>query len=138
MNDLLGSILLHHESCVVNIFFITLVCCWTSCHRSIIGQDTTYRKDIIARDNFCNTVSIDYLQKIVPLLSFKLVEDFHDKRAHPTAQRTLAILPLDRRVEDPVDAVVCAYIARYAAMRPDDVTIYGEPATGCIVTPALR
>ena len=43
-----------------------------------------------------------------------------------------------RRVEDPVDAVVCAYIARYAAMRPDDVTIYGEPATGCIVTPALR
>lgn len=42
-----------------------------------------------------------------------------------------------RRVEDPVDAVVCAYIARYAATRPGDVTIYGDAATGCIVTPAL-
>ena len=28
MDDLLSSNLLHHESCVVNIFFITLVCCW--------------------------------------------------------------------------------------------------------------
>lgn len=43
-----------------------------------------------------------------------------------------------RRVEDPVDAVLCAYIARFAAMRPDDVTVYGQTATGCIVTPALR
>lgn len=42
-----------------------------------------------------------------------------------------------RRAEDPVDAVLCAYIARYATERPDDVTIYGDPATGCIVTPTL-
>lgn len=42
-----------------------------------------------------------------------------------------------RRAEDPVDAVVCAYIARYATERPDDVTIYGDPAGGCIVTPTL-
>lgn len=42
-----------------------------------------------------------------------------------------------RRAEDPVDAVLCAYIARYAATRPDDVTVYGDPATGCIVTPTL-
>ena len=42
-----------------------------------------------------------------------------------------------RRAEDPVDAVLCAYIARYVAERPADVTIYGEPATGCIVTPAV-
>ena len=40
-----------------------------------------------------------------------------------------------RRAEDPVDAVLCAYIARYAAERPRDVTIYGEVSTGCIVTP---
>ena len=40
-----------------------------------------------------------------------------------------------RRAEDPVDAVLCAYIARFAAERPDDVTIYGEVSTGCIVTP---
>ena len=42
-----------------------------------------------------------------------------------------------RRAEDPVDAVVCAYIARFARTRPDDVTVYGDPATGCIVTPTL-
>lgn len=40
-----------------------------------------------------------------------------------------------RRAEDPVDAVLCAYIARYAATRPADVTVYGSTETGCIVTP---
>lgn len=43
-----------------------------------------------------------------------------------------------RRAEDPADAVLCAYIARFAAARPGDVTVYGDPETGCIVTPALR
>lgn len=43
-----------------------------------------------------------------------------------------------RRAEDPADAVLCAYIARFAAVRPGDVTVYGDPETGCIVTPALR
>ena len=42
-----------------------------------------------------------------------------------------------RRAEDPVDAVVCAYVARYATERPRDVTIYGDPDNGCIVTPTL-
>lgn len=42
-----------------------------------------------------------------------------------------------RRAEDPVDAVLCAYVARYAVKRPQDLTIYGDPETGCIVTPAL-
>lgn len=42
-----------------------------------------------------------------------------------------------RRAEDPVDAVLCAYLARYAATRPGEVTVYGEPDTGCIVTPTL-
>lgn len=42
-----------------------------------------------------------------------------------------------RRAEDPVDAVVCAYVALYAERRPADVTIYGDFATGYIVTPAL-
>jgi predicted RNase H-like nuclease len=41
-----------------------------------------------------------------------------------------------RRAEDPVDAVVCAYVALYATYRPADVTIYGDFATGYIVTPA--
>jgi len=39
--------------------------------------------------------------------------------------------------EDPVDAVVCAYIALYWYDRPEDVTIYGDLATGYIVTPTL-
>lgn len=43
-----------------------------------------------------------------------------------------------RRAEDPIDAVLCAHVARLAAERPDDVTVYGDPATGCIVTPTLR
>jgi predicted RNase H-like nuclease len=42
-----------------------------------------------------------------------------------------------RRAEDPIDAVLCAYIARLAAERPHAVTIYGDVTTGCIVTPAL-
>ena len=42
-----------------------------------------------------------------------------------------------RVVEDQVDAVVCAYVARYAAMRPDEVTTYGDFETGYIVTPTL-
>lgn len=40
-----------------------------------------------------------------------------------------------RRAEDPVDAVLCAYIARFATERPGETTIYGDPAHGCIVTP---
>lgn len=43
-----------------------------------------------------------------------------------------------RRAEDPIDAVLCAYIARYATHRPADITVYGDTVTGCIVTPALR
>lgn len=42
-----------------------------------------------------------------------------------------------RRAEDPVDAVVCAHVARYATLSPDDVTVYGDVTTGCIVTPRL-
>ncbi|MDT5044561.1 MAG: hypothetical protein QOG75_414, partial [Mycobacterium sp.] len=39
--------------------------------------------------------------------------------------------------EDPVDAVVCAYVALYRYHRPEDVTVYGDFATGYIVTPTL-
>jgi predicted RNase H-like nuclease/ppGpp synthetase/RelA/SpoT-type nucleotidyltranferase len=41
------------------------------------------------------------------------------------------------RDEDPVDAVLCAYIALYRYHRPDDVTTYGDFETGYIVTPTL-
>ncbi|MGD9959938.1 DUF429 domain-containing protein [Nocardioides sp.] len=42
-----------------------------------------------------------------------------------------------RRVEDQVDAVVCAYVALYAVRRPADITVYGDFAEGYIVTPTL-
>jgi predicted RNase H-like nuclease len=41
------------------------------------------------------------------------------------------------RDEDPVDAVICAYVALYWYHRPEDVTIYGDFATGYIVTPTM-
>jgi predicted RNase H-like nuclease len=50
-----------------------------------------------------------------------------------TAQRKSDL----RRAEDPIDAVVCAYVALYTVRCPDGVTIYGDFATGCIVTPTL-
>lgn len=42
-----------------------------------------------------------------------------------------------RRVEDQVDAVICAYVALMAARCPDRLTIYGDDENGCIVTPTL-
>jgi predicted RNase H-like nuclease/ppGpp synthetase/RelA/SpoT-type nucleotidyltranferase len=41
------------------------------------------------------------------------------------------------RDEDPVDAVLCAYVGLFWYRRPEDVTIYGDAATGYIVTPSL-
>jgi len=41
------------------------------------------------------------------------------------------------RDEDSVDAVLCAYVALYRYHRPEDVTVYGDFATGYIVTPKL-
>ncbi|MCP9271420.1 bifunctional ribonuclease/(p)ppGpp synthase [Mycolicibacterium arenosum] len=41
------------------------------------------------------------------------------------------------RDEDLVDAVLCAYVALFWDTRPEDVTIYGEFASGAIVTPSL-
>ena len=43
-----------------------------------------------------------------------------------------------RRAEDPIDAVLCAYIGRFATEHPENMRIYGDPATGCIVTPRPR
>lgn len=42
-----------------------------------------------------------------------------------------------RRVEDEVDAVVCAYVARLERHVPERLTRYGDAATGVIVTPTL-
>jgi predicted RNase H-like nuclease/ppGpp synthetase/RelA/SpoT-type nucleotidyltranferase len=42
-----------------------------------------------------------------------------------------------RRAEDQIDAVLCAYVARFAVAHPERTTTYGDLATGYIVTPTL-
>ncbi|GGB44213.1 GTP pyrophosphokinase [Flexivirga endophytica] len=42
-----------------------------------------------------------------------------------------------RQAEDPIDAVICAYVALLAHRDPDRLTTYGDFATGYIVTPTL-
>ena len=42
-----------------------------------------------------------------------------------------------RRVEDQVDAVVCAYVALFAERWPDRTRVYGDFEHGYIVTPAI-
>ena len=42
-----------------------------------------------------------------------------------------------RRVEDQVDAVVCAHVGRYADHRPEDTATYGDREHGAIITPTL-
>jgi predicted RNase H-like nuclease len=78
-----------------------------------------------------------------------LIEGLDGASPRLRANRSVAWVELRRRVEaatrpgqldrdeDPVDAVVCAYVALYWYHRPEDVTIYGDFATGYIVTPAL-
>ena len=78
-----------------------------------------------------------------------LIEGLDDASPRLRANRSMAWVDLRRRVEaatrasqldrdeDPVDAVMCAYIARYWYHRPEDVTIFGDVASGYIVTPSL-
>ncbi len=58
-------------------------------------------------------------------------QGLHDQVEHATRKSEL------RRVEDQVDAVLCAYLALFADTRPDLVTRYGDAETGYIVTPTL-
>ncbi|MDN4172323.1 DUF429 domain-containing protein [Nocardioides sp. SOB77] len=55
------------------------------------------------------------------------------RRAVETATRKSQL----RVVEDQVDAVVCAYVGRFADLHPDRTTVYGDLAEGYIVTPSL-
>ncbi len=42
-----------------------------------------------------------------------------------------------RKIEDQVDAVVCAYVALFVEREPEHTTTYGDLASGYIVTPTL-
>ncbi len=89
----------------------------------------------------------DRQRELLRLMTF--IEGLDDATPRLRANRSVAWVELRRRVEaatrpvqldrdeDPVDAVLCAYIALYWYHRPDDVTIYGDFDTGYIVTPSL-
>jgi predicted RNase H-like nuclease len=78
-----------------------------------------------------------------------LIEGLDDASPRLRANRSVAWVELRKRVEaasrpvqldrdeDPVDAVLCAYVGLYWYHRPDDVTIYGDFENGYIVTPSL-
>ena len=78
-----------------------------------------------------------------------LIEGLDDASPRLRANRSVGWVELRRRVEaatkqaqldrdeDPIDAVLCAYVALYWYARPDDVTIYGDFDSGFIVTPSL-
>jgi predicted RNase H-like nuclease len=63
--------------------------------------------------------------------------DWHRLRAAVSQAATKAAL---RRCEDPVDAVVCAHVARLAGVRPDATRVLGDGPSGhvlCVVDPDL-
>jgi predicted RNase H-like nuclease len=76
---------------------------------------------------------VEQLQSANPALGVDTTSWQALKRSVATAAGKSAL----RRADDPIDAVLCAYIARFAALRPDDVTVYGDTETGAIVTPTL-
>jgi len=77
---------------------------------------------------------IEGLDKATPRLRVNHSVSWVELRKRVTAATRQGQLDRD---EDPVDAVVCAYVALYWYHRPEDVTVYGDFATGYIVTPRL-
>ena len=77
---------------------------------------------------------IEGLAQATPPLRVTDHDDWLELRqAVETAERKSEL----RRVEDPVDAVICAYVGLFATRRPEDVTTYGDAATGATLTPTL-
>jgi predicted RNase H-like nuclease len=78
-----------------------------------------------------------------------LIEGLDGATPRLRANRNVAWVELRKRVgaatrpgqldrdEDPIDAVVCAYVGLYWYHRPEDVTVYGDVGNGYIVTPTL-
>lgn len=89
----------------------------------------------------------DRQRELLRLMTF--IEDLDTATPRLRANRNVGWVELRKRIEaatrpgqldrdeDPVDALLCAYIALYWYHRPEDVTIYGDYASGYIVTPSL-
>lgn len=89
----------------------------------------------------------DRQRELLRLMTF--IEELDTATPRLRANRNVSWVELRKRIEaatrpgqldrdeDPVDALLCAYIALYWYHRPEDVTIYGDFASGYIVTPSL-
>lgn len=89
----------------------------------------------------------DRQRELLRLMTF--IEELDTATPRLRANRNVSWVELRKRIEaatrpgqldrdeDPVDALLCAYIALYWYHRPEDVTVYGDVATGYIVTPSL-
>ncbi|NYG54996.1 DUF429 domain-containing protein [Nocardioides perillae] len=77
---------------------------------------------------------LESLETAATPLHLRHAGPWHALRDEVATAATKAAL---RRTEDQVDAVVCAYVALFATRRPLETTIYGDGATGYIVTPTL-
>ena len=77
---------------------------------------------------------IESLEDRDPALRLQRCPNWIQLRARTAA----AIRPFELDAcEDPLDAVICAYVGLYSHHRPHDVTVYGDFATGYVVTPTL-
>lgn len=89
----------------------------------------------------------DRQRELLRLMTF--IEELDGATPRLRANRNVGWVELRRRIEaatrpgqldrdeDPVDAMLCAYVALYWYHRPEDVTIYGDFDSGYIVTPSL-
>ncbi|WP_446666987.1 DUF429 domain-containing protein [Flexivirga sp. B27] len=77
---------------------------------------------------------LESLEHAKPALRLKQSEHWQqlaDTVQHATRKSEL------RQAEDPIDAVLCAYVALLAHQAPERLTTYGDFDTGYIVTPTL-
>ncbi|MBB2892683.1 DUF429 domain-containing protein [Flexivirga oryzae] len=77
---------------------------------------------------------LESLERVKPALRLRQSAQWHELvDTVQTATRKAQL----RSAEDPIDAVICAYVALLAHQAPERVTTYGDFATGYIVTPSL-
>lgn len=76
------------------------------------------------------------LARLMTLVAGVVATDDRWDQLREQAERATRKVDL-RRVEDQVDAVLCAYLAHFCDHHRDQVTRYGDAETGYILTPSL-
>ena len=92
------------------------------------GRDFNYLQSELLR----LVAYLDSLGDASPPLLLKGNQEWEQIRTSVETATTKAGL---KRLEDAIDAVVCAYIAAYATTNPSQVHYLGNPRTGYILTP---